>query len=158
MKRKSRAKPPSPFRRFNSSPEVIRIAVMMYIRFPLSLHSVEDLLAERGIDICHETVRFWWNRFGPKFASDIRRQRASRMNGFRQWRWHLDEMFVKIDGETHYLWRAVDHEDEILESYVSKKRDCSTLHSQGAKTTWSGREDRDRRSQILSISDARIRL
>ena len=98
---------------------------MMYVRFPLSLRNVEDLLAQHGIDITHETVRFWWNRFGPMFASDIRRQRASRMKGFRHWRWHLDEMFVKINGETHYLWRAVDHEGEILESYVTKKRDKS---------------------------------
>ena len=55
----------SPFRYFNSSPEVIRLTVMMYVRYPLSLRQVEDLLFERGIDICHETVRFWWNRFGP---------------------------------------------------------------------------------------------
>ena len=59
------------------------------------------------------------------FAADIRRQRVSRMRGFRQWRWHLDEVFVKINGERHYLWRAVDHEGEILESYVTKKRDKS---------------------------------
>jgi putative transposase len=116
-------KPASPFRYFNSSPEIIRLVVMMYVRFPLSLRNVEDLLFERGIDICHETVRFWWNRFGPIFAADIRRQRVSRMKGFRQWRWHLDEVFVKINGEPHYLWRAVDHEGEILESYVTKKRD-----------------------------------
>jgi len=95
----------------------------MYVRFPLSLRNVEDLLAERGIDICHETVRFWWNRFGPMFAADIKRQRISRMRGFRNWRWHVDEVFVKINGETHYLWRAVDHEGEVLESYVKKKRD-----------------------------------
>ena len=116
-------KPASPFRYFNSSPEVIRLVVMMYVRFPLSLRNVEDLLAERGIDICHETVRFWWNRFGPMFAADIKRQRISRLRGFRNWRWHADEVFVKINGETHYLWRAVDHEGEILESYVTKKRD-----------------------------------
>ncbi len=118
-------KPASPFRYFNSSPEVIRLVVMMYVRFPLSLRNVEDLLFERGIDICHETVRFWWNRFGPMFAADIRRQRVSRMKGSTHWRRHLDEVFVKINGETHYLWRAVDHEGEILESYVSKKRDKS---------------------------------
>lgn len=69
MLRKSRAKPPSPFRCFNSSPEIIRLVVMMYVRFPLSLRNVEDLLFERGIDISHETVRYWWNRFGPLFAS-----------------------------------------------------------------------------------------
>src|SRR5688572_2319386 len=113
----------SPFRYFNSSPEVIRLVVMMYVRFPLSLRNVEDLLAERGIDICHETVRFWWNRFGPLFAADIRRQRVSRMRGFRHWKWNLDEMYVKINGEMMYLWRAVDHEGEVLESFVSKTRD-----------------------------------
>lgn len=96
---------------------------MMYVRFPLSLRNVEDLLFECGIDICHETVRFWWNRFGPMFAADIKRQRISRMRGYRHWRWHVDEVFVKINGETHYLWRAVDHEGVVLESYVTKKRD-----------------------------------
>jgi len=95
----------------------------MYVRFPLSLRNVEDLLFERGIDICHETVRFWWNRFGPMFAADIRRQRVRRMRGFRNWRWHLDEMYVKLNGQMVYLWRAVDHEGEILESFVTRKRD-----------------------------------
>ena len=123
MKRKSRVKPYSPFRCFNALPEVIRLVVMMYVRFPLSLRNVEDLLFERGIDLCHETVRFWWNRFGPMFAGDIRRQRVSRMGGITHWRWHLDEMYVKINGEMHYLWRAVDHEGEILESFVTKTRD-----------------------------------
>jgi putative transposase len=123
MSRKSRAKPPAPFRYFHSSPEVIRLVVMLYVRFPLSLRNVEDLLFERGIDLCHETVRLWWNRFGPMFAADIRRQRVSRMRGFCHWKWHVDEVSVKINGETHYLWRAVDHEGEVLESFVTKKRD-----------------------------------
>lgn len=123
MYRKSRASPPSPFKRFNSSPEVIRLAVMLYVKYPLSLRNVEDLLAERGIDLSHETIRYWWNRFGPMFAAHIRRQRTSHMRGFRQWRWHLDEMVVKINGETHYLWRAVDHEGEILEGFVTMTRD-----------------------------------
>ena len=118
-----RTKNTSPFRYFHSSPEVIRLVVMMYVRFPLSLRNVEDLLFERGIDLCHETVRLWWNRFGPIFAADIRRQRVNRMKGFRQWKWHLDEMYVKLNGEMVYLWRAVDHEGEILESFVTKKRD-----------------------------------
>lgn len=95
----------------------------MYVRFPLSLRNVEDLLHERGIEISHETVRFWWNRFGPMFAAEIRRKRVSRMRSYSNWRWHLDEVFLKINGETHYLWRAVDHEGEILESYVTKRRD-----------------------------------
>jgi len=95
---------------------------MMYIRFPLSLRNVEDLMHERGIDICHETVRFWWHRFGPLFASEIRKLRVAGMRS-SHWRWHLDEVFVKINGEQHYLWRAVDHEGEVLESFVTKTRD-----------------------------------
>ena len=80
---------------------------MMYVRFPLSLRSVEDLLHERGIEVSHETIRFWWNRFGPIFAADIRKKRTVRMRALPGWRWHLDEVFVKINGECHYLWRAV---------------------------------------------------
>ena len=114
--------PKSPFRYFDSSPEVIRLFVMMYVRYPLSLRNVEDLLAERGIDICHETVRLWWNRFGPIFAAEIRKKRVSQMRECTHWRWHLDEVYVKINGEMHYLWRAVDHEGEVLEAFVTKQR------------------------------------
>ena len=113
----------NPFRYFKTAPEVIRLAVMMYIRFPLSLRQVEDMLHERGIDICHETVRAWWNRFGPMFAAEIRKKRLSSMRAQIQWRWHLDEVFVRINGETYYLWRAVDHEGEVLEVFVTKRRD-----------------------------------
>lgn len=113
----------NPFRYFKTSPEIIRLAVMMYVRFPLSLRNVEDLLHERGIDISHETIRFWWNRFGPLFASKIRKKRAAAYRHQPQWRWHLDEVFVRINGETFYLWRAVDHEGEVLESFVTKRRD-----------------------------------
>src|SRR6202522_2434707 len=113
----------NPFRYFNSSPEVIRLVVMMYVRFPLSLRNVEDLLAERGIDISHETVRFWWNRFGPMVAAEIRKKRIVHMRGYPQWTWHLDEMFVKVNGRLCYLWRAVDHEGEVLEAVVSARRD-----------------------------------
>ena len=113
----------NPFRYFDSSPEVIRLVVMMYVKYPLSLRNVEDLLAERGIDICHETVRLWWNRFGPMFAAEIRRKRVDRMRAYTHWKWHLDEVYVKINGELHYLWRAVDHEGEVLESFASKTRD-----------------------------------
>jgi putative transposase len=113
----------SPFRYFKTSPEIIRLAVMMYVRYPLSLRNVEDLLHERGIDVSHETIRFWWNRFGPLFAAEIRRKRVQHLRAHSNWQWHLDEAFVKINGETHYLWRAVDHEGEVLESYVTKRRD-----------------------------------
>jgi len=111
-----------PFKYFKTSPDIIRLAVMLYVRFPLSLRNVEDLLHERGVDVSHETIRFWWLRFGPKFAAEIRKKRIERGRSSK-WRWHLDEVFVKINGETHYLWRAVDHEGEVLESYVTKRRD-----------------------------------
>ena len=113
----------NPFRYFKTSPEIIRLAVMMYVRFPLSLRNVEDLLHERGIDISYETVRYWWNRFGLMFAKEIRKKRMYPIPNYSNWKWHLDEVFVKINGETHYLWRAVDHEGEVLEAYVSKHRD-----------------------------------
>ena len=87
-----------PFKYFNTSKEVISLAVMLY-------------------------VRFWRHRFGPMLASEIRRKRAERLRSGPQWRWHLDEMFVKINGERFYLWRAVDHEGEVLESFVTKMRD-----------------------------------
>ena len=96
---------------------------MLYVRFPLSLRNVEDLLHQRGIDVCHESVRFWVDQFGTHFAQTIRKRRSEAMRQVRQWRWHLDEVFVKIRGETHYLWRAVDNEGEVLEAYVTKKRD-----------------------------------
>ncbi len=95
---------------------------MLYVRFPLSLRNVEDLLHERGIEVSHETVRFWWQRFGPMFAAEIRRRRVGQIRASR-WRWHLDEVFVRINGVQHYLWRAVDHEGEVLEAFVSKTRD-----------------------------------
>ncbi|WP_254684588.1 IS6 family transposase ISApr5 (plasmid) [Pseudoseohaeicola sp. NH-UV-7] len=113
---------PDPFRYCKTSREIIRLAVMLYVRFPLSLRNVEDLLHERGVDVSHEAVRFWWHRFGPMFASEIRKRRIEGLKS-SNWRWHLDEMFVKINGERHYLWRAVDHEGEVLESYVTKRRD-----------------------------------
>jgi putative transposase len=114
----------NPFRYFNSSPEVIRLTVMMYVRYPLSLRQVEDLLFERGIDFCHETVRFWWNRFGPMFAAAIRKRRVQNQS-YSRWRWHLDEVFVRINGETHYLWRAVDHEG----AWLRVLRSCAWPHS-----------------------------
>ena len=92
----------NPFRYFNSLPEVIRLAVMMYVRFPLSLRQVEDLRSERGIDICHETVRYWWNRFGPLFA------RRSGSAGFiiiviRSDAGTLMRCLFRINGDIYYL-------------------------------------------------------
>ena len=86
----------------------------MYVRYPLSLRNVEDLLFERGIDICHENVRLWWSRFGPMFAAEIRKRRVDLMRSHTHWRWHLDEVYVKVGGEMRHLWRAVDHEARFL--------------------------------------------
>jgi len=108
------------FKYFKTSPEIIRLAVMYYVRYPLSFRQVEDILHDRGIDICHETVRYWVERFGSRFAREIRKKRAGHHSN---WQWHLDEVFVKINGERFYLWRAVDHEGEVLESFVTKRRD-----------------------------------
>jgi putative transposase len=94
----------------------------MYVKYPLSLRNVENLLAGRGIDISHETVRSWWNRFGPMFAAQVRKKRAAHMRGYHQRRWNLDEVFVKINGKLCYLWRAIDHEGEVLETVVTVKR------------------------------------
>ena len=110
------------FKYFKTSPQIIRLAGMMYVRYLISQRNVEDLLHERGIEISHETVRFWWNRFGPLFAAEIRKKRVQHLRAHSNWQWHLDEVFVKINRETHYLWRAVDLEGEVLESYVTTRR------------------------------------
>jgi putative transposase len=90
----------NPFQYFNSSPEVIRLTVMMYIRYPLSLRQVEDLLFERGASTSvTRRYGFWWNRFGPMFAAEIRKRRIQ-TRSYSHWRWHLDEVFVRINGET----------------------------------------------------------
>ena len=94
---------------------------MICIRFPLSLRNVEDLRHACEIDICCHTVRFWWHRFGPLFAAQAQRRRFEGMRSSRS-RGHLDEVFVKIGGERHSLWRAVDQEGEGLESFVTKAR------------------------------------
>ncbi len=69
-----------------------------------------------------KTVRYWWNRFGPLFASEIRQKRVQKLRAFSKWKWHVDEVFVKVNGKRHYLWRAVDHEGEVLEAVVTKRR------------------------------------
>jgi DDE domain len=145
----------NPFRYFNSWPEVIRLVVMMYVRYPLSLRNVEDLLAERGIEISHETVRFWWNRFGPMFAAEIRNRRVAHQRGFPQWRWHLDEVFVKINGKLCYLWRAVDHEGEVLETVVTAKDKAAAVKFLKAhhEEIWPPAECRPRRALLLSRCD-----
>ena len=113
----------NPFRYINGAPEVIRLTAMVYVRHPLSLCQVEDILFERGIDICHETVRFGQNRFGPMFAAAIRKLRVCHRS-CSNWRWRLDEVFVRTNGETHYLWRAVDREGEVLEVFCYETGGC----------------------------------
>lgn len=98
---------------------------MMYVRCPLSLRPVEDILHERGIDINYKTDRAWCNRFGPVFAAEIRKERSLRPHLSSQWKRHLDEVFVRINGETFYLWRSVDYEGEVLEAIVTKQRNRS---------------------------------
>ena len=89
---------PSPIRYFKTSPEIIRLAVMLDIRISLSLRNVEDLLHERGIEIGHETARFWWKMFGLMLAAEVRLRRVDRMRGRKHWRRHLDKVFVKSTG------------------------------------------------------------
>ena len=110
----------NPFKYYKTSPEIIKLAIMYYVRFPLSLRNVEDILHERGIDISHESVRYWWTKLGHVLAKDLKKRRTHKPS---QWRWHIDEVFVNINGELHYLWRAVDHEGTILDCYVTKRRD-----------------------------------
>lgn len=110
------------FKGFKISLEIIRLAVMLYLRFPHSLWNMDDLLHERGADVVQEVVRFWCHKFGPLSAAEIRKPRIESGRSSR-WRWHLDEMFVDMNGERHSLWRAADHEGEVRESFVTKKRD-----------------------------------
>ena len=97
--------------------EVISFAVWAYLRFGLSLRDVEDLLAERGVTVCHETIRAWVARFACQFTAMIRRDRP-RPNG----KWHLDEVVLRVRGRTHWLWRAVDADGEVLDILVQARR------------------------------------
>src|SRR5271155_1724820 len=99
-------------------PPIIQHAIWLYLRFTLSCRDVEDLLAERGLDLSYETVRRWVLKFGPVIARRLRRGRPRPSN-----RWHLDEMVVRIAGKRMYLWRAVDDEGEVLEILVQRRRD-----------------------------------
>jgi putative transposase len=98
--------------------EVISYAVYLYFRFPLSLRMVEEMLAVRGIEVSHETVRKWGLKFGREIANGIRRRRPRGGD-----KWHLDEMVITIAGKKHYLWRAVDQDGFVLEALVQSRRD-----------------------------------
>lgn len=110
---------PLSFKRHRFPPEIIRHSIWLYARFTLSLRDVEDLLAERGLDVSYETVRRWFLKFGSVAAANLRRQRPKPSN-----HWHLDEMVVVIRGRRYWLWRAVDNEGEVLDFLVQSKRDA----------------------------------
>src|ERR1700674_1940294 len=105
------------FSGYRFPPEIIQQAIWLYVRFTLSLRDVEDLLAERGIAVSYETVRRWVNHVGPRIAADLRKRRPKPHTT-----WHLDEVYLKIDGRLVYLWRAVDAEGEVLDVLVQSKR------------------------------------
>ena len=108
---------PISYKRHRFPPDTIRLAVWLYFRFTTSLRDVEEMLAERGIDVTYETIRCWTMKFGTAIAANIRRARP-RADGT----WHLDEMVVKIRGQRMYMWRAVDSEGEVLDMLVQKRR------------------------------------
>ena len=108
---------PISFKRHRFPPEVIRHAVWLYFRFTLSFRDVEEMLAQRGIDVSYETVRCWTLKFGPQIAANLRRRRCPPTG-----RWHLDEMYVRIGRQKMWLWRAVDDEGKVLDMLVQKRR------------------------------------
>jgi putative transposase len=126
---------PSPFRHLNPSPDIPRLAVMLYIRFPLSFRNVEDLLHECGIEISHETVRFWWNRFGPMFTAEIQRGRVDRVRARKHRRWRLDKDYVKIEAALIFLKKSMKRHGrpEVLVT--------DRLRSYGAALKDLGRDD-----------------
>lgn len=105
------------YKRFRFPAEIIQYAVWLYHRFNLSHRDIEDLLAERGIIVSYEAIRLWCNRFGPKYAARLKRKHRGYGDTF-----FIDEVFVKIDGERHYLWRAVDQDGEVVDVFLQKRR------------------------------------
>ena len=112
-----RTTPSLPYKGFRFPQEIISHAVWLYFRFSLSYRDVEELLAERGIIVSYETIRQWSRKFGQTYANQLRRRRARPGDT-----WFLDEVFLKINGETHYLWRAVDQEGNVLDILVQSRR------------------------------------
>src|ERR1700761_9594852 len=106
------------FKRHRFPAGVIRYAVWLYFRFTLSLRDVEELLAQRGIDVSYETIRCWTIKFGPQIARNLKRKRPCPSP-----RWHLDEMACTVGGKRMYLWRAVDDEGEVLDLIMQRRRD-----------------------------------
>ncbi len=114
---------PVSFARHRFPPDVIRQVVWLYFRFSLSFRDVEDLMAQRGVDVSYETIRSWTEKFGRLFAQNLRKSRAA-----PSVRWHLDEMVVGIAGERMFLWRAVDDEGEVLDMLVQKRRNKAAAY------------------------------
>jgi putative transposase len=108
---------PTNYRGYRFPPDIIRHAVWLYFRFGLSFRDVEDLLAERGVTVTHETIRQWCRTFGLDYARRLRRRRGCMGDT-----WHLDEVFVKIRGQLHYLWRAVDEDGDVIDVLVQSRR------------------------------------
>ena len=108
------------YRRHRFPAEVIAHAVWLYFRFPLSLRMVEDILAARGIVVSHQTVRSWAEKFGRRFANQIRRRSAGKLGD----KWHLDEVVISIGGKKHWLWRAVDQDGFVLDVLVQSRRNA----------------------------------
>ncbi len=107
------------YRGYRFPPEIISHGVWLYHRFALSFRDVEELLAKRGIIVSYETVRQWCRKFGPQYARSLKR-RQGRLGDI----WHLDEVFVKIGGERHYLWRAVDQDGDLIDILVQRYRNA----------------------------------
>ncbi len=106
------------YKRYRFSSVIIQYAVWLYYRFNLSHRDIEDLLAERGINVTYETIRLWCNKFGSKYANRLKRKHRGYGDTF-----FIDEVFIKIDGKQHYLWRAVDQDGEVIDVYLQKRRD-----------------------------------
>jgi len=106
------------YKRYRFPSDIIQYAVWLYYRFNLSHRDIEDLLADRGINVTYEAIRLWCNRFGPKYAARLKRKHQGYGDTF-----FIDEVFVKIDGKQHYLWRAVDQDGEIVDVFLQKRRD-----------------------------------
>jgi len=109
---------PKLYKRYRFPPEIIQYAIWLYHRFNLNHRDIEDLLAERGINVSYEAIRLWCNRFGPQYAARLRRKHQGYGDTF-----FIDEVFVKINGKQHYLWRAVDQDGETVDVFIQKRRD-----------------------------------
>ena len=108
------------YKRYRFPSEIIQYAVWLYYRFNLSNRDIEDLLAERGINVTYEAIRLWCYKFGPKYSAKLKRKHRGFGDTF-----FIDEVFVRIDGKQHYLWRAVDQDGEVVDVYLQKRRDAA---------------------------------